>query len=178
MVEGKRLMNRLNAFSIMLILIGMNISYAQSPAPTFYLQDLEGEKFFASRVYGEKAKDPTPVVLSFFATWCKPCLAEVPQLEILSKKYPNIQFYLISFQDKPEDAQQWVDKLACDLTVLLDRYGVVSEKFNVLKENEQGAKFAALPTLFVINGGGTIVYEHEGFVPGDEVELEKILKTL
>ncbi len=178
MVEGKRLMSRFYSICSLLLLWSNCTAIAQTQAPTFYLQDLEGEKFFASRVYGERANDPSLVVLSFFATWCKPCLAEVPQLELLSKAYPNIKFYLISFKDKPEAAQKWVDKLNCNLPVLLDGYGVTAEKFNVVKENDQGAKFAALPTLFVINREGTIVYTHEGYVPGDEVELEKILKSL
>ena len=178
MVEGKRLMSRSYAFCILLSCLLGSYSFSQTQAPTFYLQDLDGEKFFASRVYGERAKNPSPIVLSFFATWCKPCLSEVPQLEILSKTYPNIKFYLISFKDKPEAAQKWVEKLDCSLPVLLDGYGVTAEKFNVVKENDQGAKFAALPTLFVINREGEIVFTHEGYVPGDEVELEKILKTL
>jgi len=178
MVEEQRLMSRFYALSILLSFLLSSNAFAQSQAPTFYLQDLDGEKFFASRVYGENAKNPSPVVISFFATWCKPCLAEVPQLEILSKTYPDIKFYLISFKDKPEAAQKWVDKIDCSLPVLLDSYGVISEKFNVVKENDQGAKFAALPTLYVINPEGTIVYSHEGYEPGDEVELEKILKTL
>jgi len=155
--------------------------YASEPgelAPTFYLTDLSGNDFFASRVYGDNAKEPSAVVLSFFATWCVPCRAEVPQLEILSQEFPEIQFYLVSVKDQEDKILKWLNDLKVELPVLVDKYGNTAKKFNVIGESDSGQEVASLPSLFIINKTGTIVYQHTGYKPGDELALKKILETL
>ncbi len=147
-------------------------------APTFYLTDLKGDDFFASKVYGEKAPEPSAVIFSFFATWCIPCRGEVPQLEILAKEFPGIQFYLVSVKDKPELILRWLNDLDVELPVLVDRYGRTAKKFKVIGENSAGKEVASLPSLFVINKAGKIVYQHTGYKPGDEQELKQILENI
>ena len=154
--------------------------YASEPgelAPTFYLTDLSGNDFFASRVYGDKAKEPSAVVFSFFATWCIPCRAEVPQLEILSQEFPEIQFYLVSVKDPEEKILKWLNDLKVELPVLVDKYGNTAKKFNVIGEGDAGQEVASLPSLFIIDKSGTIIYQHTGYKPGDEIALKKILET-
>ena len=145
-------------------------------APTFYLTDLQGQDFFASKVYGPKAKQPSVVVLSFFATWCIPCRGEVPQLEILSKQFPEIQFYLVSVKDQPDKILRWLNELDVELPVLVDKYGRTAKKFNVIGESETGKEVASLPSLFVINKAGKIIYQHTGYKTGDELKLKQILE--
>jgi len=155
--------------------------YASEPgdlAPTFYLTDLSGNDFFASRVYGDNAKEPSAVVLSFFATWCVPCRAEVPQLEILSQEFPEIQFYLISVKDPEDKILKWLNDLKVELPVLVDKYGNTAKKFNVIGESNTGQEVASLPSLFIIDKSGAIIYQHTGYKSGDEIELKKILETL
>ena len=148
------------------------------PAPSFYLTDLKGNDFFASRVYGENAKEPSAVVLSFFATWCIPCRAEVPQLQILSQEFPNIEFYLVSVRDPEDLILKWLNELQVELPVLLDKYGRTARKFNVIGESDSGHEVASLPSLFIIDATGTIRYQHTGYKAGDEADLRKILETL
>jgi cytochrome c biogenesis protein CcmG, thiol:disulfide interchange protein DsbE len=155
-----------------------NAQDLEGQAPTFYLNDLAGEDFFASKVYGEKAKAPSVVVLSFFATWCIPCRAEAPQLQILDHEFPEIQFYLVSVKDKPELVLKWLNDVKIEMPVLLDIYGRTAKKFNVIGESETGSDVASLPSLFVINKEGKIIYQHTGYSPGDEKELRLILETL
>lgn len=147
-------------------------------APTFYLTDLRGNDFFASKVYGDQAKEPSAVVLSFFATWCIPCRAEVPQLEILSQEFPEIQFYLVAVKDPEDKILKWLNDLKVELPVLNDKYGNTAKKFNVIGESDSGQEVASLPSLFIIDKAGIIVYQHTGYKPGDELELKKILETL
>ncbi|MBT3631519.1 MAG: TlpA family protein disulfide reductase [Candidatus Marinimicrobia bacterium] len=151
---------------------------ASSTAPTFYLTDLSGNDFFASRVYGDNAKEPSAVVLSFFATWCIPCRAEVPQLEILSKTFPEIQFYLVSVKDQEDMILKWLNDLKVELPVLVDKYGKTAKKFNVIGESDTGQEVASLPSLFIIDKTGAIIYQHTGYKVGDEIALKKILETL
>jgi peroxiredoxin len=163
------------------LLVAASLTYGQvvsSTAPTFYLTDLSGNDFFASRVYGDKAKEPSAVVLSFFATWCIPCRAEVPQLEILSKTFPEIQFYLVSVKDPEDLILKWLNDLKVELPVLVDKYGKTAKKFNVIGESATGQEVASLPSLFIIDKAGKIVYQHTGYKPGDELALKRFLETL
>jgi peroxiredoxin len=163
------------------LVVAVSLTYGQEvsgTAPTFYLTDLSGNDFFASRVYGDKAKEPSAVVLSFFATWCVPCRAEVPQLEILSKTFPEIQFFLVSVKDQEDMILKWLNELKVELPVLVDKYGNTAKKFNVIGESDAGQDVASLPSLFIIDKAGTIVYQHTGYKPGDELALKKILETL
>jgi len=148
-----------------------------STAPTFYLTDLSGNDFFASRVYGDKAKEPSAVVLSFFATWCIPCRAEVPQLEILSKTFPEIHFYLVSVKDQEDMILKWLNDLKVELPVLVDKYGKTAKKFNVIGESDTGQEVASLPSLFIIDKTGAVIYQHTGYKAGDEIALKKILES-
>jgi peroxiredoxin len=46
------------------------------------------------------------------------------------------------------------------------------------QELQQSLNFQAIPQTFVIDADGIIVYQHEGYTPGDEYELEKVIKKL
>ena len=162
-------------------LVASSILYGQtqsSAAPTFYLTDLSGNDFFASRVYGDQAKEPSAVVFSFFATWCIPCRAEVPQLEILSKEFTEVAFYLVSVKDPKDKILKWLNELRVELPVLVDKYGKTAKKFNVIGVSDTGQEVASLPSLFIIDKSGAIIYQHTGYKAGDEIALKKILETL
>jgi thiol-disulfide isomerase/thioredoxin len=167
-------------FILLLLLQDLPVFTAEPEelAPTFYLPDINGNKFFASKIYGPKAARPTPVVFSFFASWCIPCKAEIPILNELASNYPDILFYLINLQDSREIAQKWVKVNKTDLPILMDRYGVAAERFGVVKKDDNGVKAASVPALFVINREGKIVFEHHGYQPGDEKELIQTLELI
>lgn len=164
--------------SIAFVAVPITGSETGDDAPTFYLRDLSGGDFFASKVYGESADKPSAVVLSFFATWCIPCREEAPQLQILSQKYPHIQFYLVSYKDQPDLVLKWLNDVGVELPVLLDRYGRTAQKFSVVGSNDEGKEIASLPSLFAIDKKGQIAYQHTGYTKGDEKELDKILENL
>jgi len=112
-------------------------------------------------------------VLSFWATWCSPCKRE---LDAVAELYPG-----------------WTDKYNMQLiAVTVDNARALSQvkpiieekgwTFEVLvdskQELQQALNFQAIPQTFVVNKEGNIVYQHEGYTPGDEYELEKVIKEL
>ena len=143
-------------------------------APTFFVRDLTEKNFFLSDTL--KLKKPT--VLSFFATWCVPCRAEMPELDTLSQSYKDINFYLVNvsgltqgkskMKEDPEKVKMMVDKLGVSLQVLMDKYGKVAEKYGV----------KSLPRLVVIDQKGKVHYIHDGYAPGDENKLKEVLDKL
>jgi len=163
---------------ILTVLLLITITNAQEIAPTFFLSSLSGENFFASDIYGEKAKIPSNTVLSFSASWCAPCQREIKALDSLSVKFPEVGFYLINYKEKKDLVQKWSSRLNTKIPLLLDYYGVVAKKFNVAKKDENGKLEVNLPTLFVINKKGEIVYSHTGYKDEDAEILQKLLNEL
>ena len=144
------------------------------PAPTFFLRDLAEKDFF----FSDTLKLNKPTVLSFFATWCIPCRAEMPELDTLSHGYKDVNFYLINvsgltqgkakMKEDPEKVKMMVNKLGVSLQVLMDKYGKVAEKYGV----------KSLPRLVVIDKKSKVHYIHDGYDPGDENKLKEILDKL
>ena len=137
-------------------------------APTFFVRDLAEKNFFLS----DTLKLGKPTVLSFFATHCIPCRAEMPQLDTLSREYTNVNFYLVDVSGKikedPVKVKELVTKLGVNIQVLMDKYGKVAEKYGV----------KSLPRLVVIDQKSKVHYIHDGYAPGDEKKLKEVLDKL
>ena len=113
------------------------------------------------------------VVVSFFATWCKPCMKELPLLQNLYKKYDGqrVKWFLVDiteatrnspgFEDSPV-AGQFLAKKGITMPILNDNRGVAKERY--------GAK--TLPRLFVIDKFQTIRLTKRGFHEGEDFEGE------
>jgi thiol-disulfide isomerase/thioredoxin len=114
-----------------------------------------------------------PMVLSFFATWCKPCMKELPHLENVYQAYKNeqVKFFLVDiteatrnnkgFEDSPK-AGPFLDQKGITIPILYDNRGVAKERY--------GAK--TLPRLFVIDKFQTIRDARQGFHEGEDLEGE------
>lgn len=111
------------------------------------------------------------VVMSFFATWCKPCMKELPHLQNLYEKYQDeqVKFFLVNiteatrtvpgYEDSPESGP-FLDKKGITIQVLNDNRGVVKEKYGVI----------TLPRLFVIDKFQTVRLIKAGFHEGEDFE--------
>ena len=114
-----------------------------------------------------------PMVLSFFATWCKPCMKELPHLENVYQAYKNeqVKFFLVDiteatrnnkgFEDSPK-AGPFLAQKGITIPILYDNRGVAKERY--------GAK--TLPRLFVIDKFQTIRDARQGFHEGEDLEGE------
>lgn len=129
-------------------------------APRFVLMDLSGEYIYLRDYSGKKLRQPWKkqekyvVVVSFFATWCKPCKTEIPILDGIAAKFTDepLKIYLVGFNEKAELVVPFIDSLDVSIPVLLDQYGVVAKKYGVV----------ALPQTFLIDKEGTIRYFSRG----------------
>jgi peroxiredoxin len=141
-----------------------------SAAPTFSLPGLD-QKYVSLRDYcGEELRKPWlnkekyVVVLSFFATWCKPCMEELPHLEKVAEtcKNQSVKIFLIDVGEDLQKVTDFVGRKKISLPVLIDRYQTVAEKYDAL----------TLPRLFVIDREGVIRKENKGFSDPDTFEHE------
>ena len=118
------------------------------PAPDFNLTGLDG-KAVTLAGYKDKA-----ILLNFWATWCGPCRAEIPDLVELQNKYrDHLQIIGLVVDDDDRDAiKKFVAEFAINYPVALAT--------NDLRLQYGG--IPALPTSFVLDAAGRIVQKHEG----------------
>ena len=91
--------------------------------PGFYLRGLYGEDFFFSKYCGEKAEgkgENRAIVISFFATWCKPCWKEIPQLEKIHRIYADrgVKICLVSVGENMGKVKGFVEDREIDLPIV------------------------------------------------------------
>lgn len=153
---------------IISIIIGvLCVIYAQAALPSVELKDVDGKT-----VKTEHLTDAgKPVIIAFFATWCKPCLRE---LEVINDLYDDwreetgVTMYVVSI-DQGQDIKKvkpLVDGNGWEYRVLLDPNGEFKRAMNV----------QTVPHLFVIDSNGKTVYNHTGYTEGSEKEIRKLLK--
>ena len=97
-----------------------------SPAPDFIWVTPTGETTRLSALKG------TPVVLNFWATWCKPCVAEMPRLEAAAQSDPGIRFIEIDLDEDGAKVRGFFDSLGLiHLQPLIDVGSLVARKYEL-----------------------------------------------
>lgn len=112
-------------------------------APSFSLKDLSGNTVSLESFKGKV------VLLNFWATWCAPCVVEMPSLAHLHDKLKDRGFSVVSIamQDNPESVKEFVDKSKFPFPVLLDESGEVGSLY----------KTTGLPESFLLSKEGKIL---------------------
>lgn len=160
---------RLSIFFTLVLVLGFTTIHAQQQISSADIKTLQGETVDLADII----KEADLTVVSFWATWCKPCQAE---LDAIADLYPewqedlNVQLVAITI-----DTQRQLSKVPGLLSTKGWEYEVYSDANNVLK-NQLG--FQAIPQTYVVDGRGNILYNHSGYTAGDEYDLEDKLKEL
>ena len=107
------------------------------------------------------------VFINFWATWCPPCIAEMPDLEELYQKYQQqVDFYFVT-NDEPEKVMEFLKKKDYSFPV----YFSTSKTPEVLSSN-------ALPTTYVISKNGKIVFDKTGTANWNSARFTTALEKL
>jgi thiol-disulfide isomerase/thioredoxin len=130
----------------------------QRTAPDFTRTDLDHREIRLSAYRGKL------VLLNFWATWCAPCLAEMPRLVEWQQKYGGrgLQIVGVSMDDEEAPVRATYRKLKLNYPVVMG-----DEKLGDL----YGGVFG-LPLTFLIDQGGRICYQHDGSTDLDVIERE------
>ena len=136
-------------------------------APLFSLKTLSGENYSLESNLGKG-----PIVISFWATWCGPCILEMKKLKKTHDKYSpaGLQMLAVSIDDNKTQPQipSVIRTYKLPYTVLLDGNKDVYKAFHV----------ANVPQIFIIDAQGNIVHNHQGYQRGDEKKVEAIVAKL
>ncbi len=107
------------------------------------------------------------VLINNWATWCPPCVAEMPSLVRLYPEYKNKVVFLFVAQDKPEKVQMFLQKNAWDIPV----YYMQSNPPALLQSS-------SIPTTFIIDKEGHIVVKKTGAADWNSGQVHDILDKL
>jgi peroxiredoxin len=135
----------------------------------FTLNDVDGRAHALSDYLGKNV-----ILISFWATWCEPCKKEMGQLQTLYDAHKDEGLMILSISmDEPEtqgDARPFVKQRGFTFPVLIDAESNVTNQLNPRR---------AAPFSLIIDRNQRIVWDHEGYVPGDEKKIdEAVLSAL
>ena len=125
------------------------------PAPEFSLPSLNGQNFGSEQLRGK------PAILNFWATWCDPCVAEMPLLEETAQNYADELLVIgINEADAFSDVESFVAREGLSYTILLDYDESVGQLFKV----------GGYPTTVFIDADGMIRAIYLGEMPPEQMK--------
>ena len=140
----------------------VNPSAIKTNAIDFKLKDLNGQELSLSDLKGKK------VFLNFWATWCPPCKAEMPEIEKLYQEIKDNDLVIVAVEigESLDTVKPFIDSNKYNFKVLLDPDQSVATKYNI----------ASIPTSYFIDAEGYIISKHVGGMNIDQ--MKTYIKTL
>ena len=156
-------------FLLGFISFGFSQSDAVSGIPDVEIKTLDEDIFKTSNI----ENDGKPIVISFWATWCKPCIKE---LKTIQKVYgtwqeeTGVKLIAIAIDDPRTISQvkPFVETMGWEWDVYTDVNSDFKRAMNVVN----------VPHTFLLDGNRKIVSQHTSFAPGDELHLYEQIKEL
>ena len=140
---------------------------SRTPVADFDLDNMDGDQVSLSDYAGKV------VVISFWATWCGPCLQELPFMNGFYEEFGPDDFVVLAITtDGPDtiaEARNIVRRNRWTVPVLFDLDGSVMAQLN-----PRGTQ----PFTMFVDAQGRLAHAHEGFSSGDEVAHRETIQTL
>ena len=156
--------------TILLILSAFTFSaFSQNAIPSIDLKKLDGSQFNSANI----SNDGKPIILNFWATWCKPCVNELTNISDSSaelQKETGVKLVAVSIDDARNAARvaPFVNGKGWSYDILLDQNGDLRRQLNVNN----------IPHTFLVDGKGKIVWQHNSYNEGDEDHLFELVRKL
>lgn len=159
-------------FALSAGLLAATTGFAQqqgSPVPEVATTDLAGTQ----AGFRSFLNPDGPTIVTFWATWCKPCILEMQNLQLLMDdlvKETGVKVVAISIDDSRSQARvrPMVNSRGWPYTILMDPNADLKRAFNVNN----------IPHTFLVDKEGRIQWQHASYNPGDEEELADQVRAL
>ena len=137
--------------------------------PSVDVKTVDGKTFNT----GKFANDGKPMIIDFWATWCKPCKKELDAIsEVYAdwQKETGVKLIAISIDDSRSSGKAVTDVKThgWEYEVYLDENQDFKRALNV----------GDIPQVFILNGKGEIVWQHSGYVDGGEEHILEVLRQV
>ena len=145
-------------------------TYSQSRTlPSIKVGTLDGNSINIKEI----ENDGNPIVISFWATWCKPCKKELNNISEIYDDWQdetNVKLVAISIDDSRSMSKvgPYINASDWEYDIFLDPNGELKRAMGV----------STVPHTFLLNGKKEIVWQHRGYVDGDEDKLFSEIKKL
>ena len=155
-------------FSLMFLIAGVT-SFAQIKSlPSVNVKTLEGNQFNFKNI----DNNGNPIVISFWATWCKPCTKELNNIAEIYEDWQdetNVKLVAVSIDDRRSQSKvaPYVNSSGWEYEIYIDSNSDLKRAMGV----------STVPHTFLLDKNKQIIWQHRGYVEGDEYELfDEILK--
>jgi len=125
--------------------------------PDFRFEVFDGTTFSLADHFAE---DGRPVVLNFWASWCPPCRAEMPDFDRVAQAHQEVKFIGVAVDDVETNARAFAAEIGVSYLLGFDPTG----------QAHLTLPFVALPTTWIIDGDGVIVHKVQGIMTADALE--------
>ena len=157
---------------IAIFILSFNLCFSQESTfkiPSVDIKTMDGKKFNTSEI----SNDGKPIIIDFWATWCKPCVME---LNAISEFYEDwqaetgVKLFAVTIDDSKSvnRVAPFVNGKGWEYEILIDQNSDFKRALNVIN----------VPHVFVVDGTGNIVYQHTTYAEGDEKLLFEIVKKV
>jgi len=124
-------------------------------APDFTLEVLSGGEINLRDLQGKT------VVLNFWATWCAPCVIEMPNLQKYYEKYAGeIEILAVNADEPPKIVQEFIEDIGASFPVLLDPGAAIQDLYRI----------RGYPTTFFLDTKGIIRAQHIGMLSEAQIK--------
>lgn len=152
-----------------ILLLSLIVNASERTVPSVKVKDLRGKTFDTKNF----DNDGKPIVINFWATWCKPCIKELNNIHdsyIDWVDETGVKIIAVSIDDARNSRRvaPFVKSRGWDYEIYLDENGDFRRAMNVQNP----------PHTFLLNGDGEVVWQHNGYAPGDEKKLLAEIKKL
>jgi len=135
--------------------------------PSVDLKTLEGQAENTNNI----RNDGSPMIISFWATWCKPCINELNAINDMYEdmvEETGVRLVAISIDDSRTVSKvaPFINGQDWEFDVFLDTNGDLKRAMNV----------NFVPHTFLINGDREVISQHTSYAPGDEIKLFEMVK--
>lgn len=161
-------------FSLGFCLISLVAAQAQTTGnvrkmPAVDVKTLDGKTFSTANI----SNNGKPVIISFWATWCKPCISELINISDVYDEWQaqtGVKLIAVSIDDARNAAKvgPLANGKAWNYEIYLDQNQDLKRALNVNN----------VPHTFLLNGNGEIVWQHNSYAEGDEKHLFELVKKV